>query len=103
MADRGALSARRVDRHHLADRVSGEAKHRKGDDADDNHDADGLNCSTKNKGEHLIPFATSASCGPALTTNKGPGRRSHRDLECRDWLTLPVSAPSKAGPDCPRA
>src|SRR5215475_16212331 len=54
VADRCAFSSRRIDRDHLADRITGEAEHRKSDDPDDEHDADGLYCPTKNEREHLV-------------------------------------------------
>ncbi len=53
-ADRGALGGRRIQRDDLVDRIAGEAEHRKRDDPDRDHDADGLDGAAKSESEHVI-------------------------------------------------
>jgi hypothetical protein len=53
-ANLGALGGRRVQRDDLVDRIAGEPEHRKRDDSDRDHDADGLYSPAKSESEHVI-------------------------------------------------
>src|ERR1700732_2723526 len=53
-SDFGALGGRGVDGDDLVDRIARESEHRKRDDSDGDHDADGLDCPAKSESEHLF-------------------------------------------------
>ena len=99
-----ALGSGRVEGDDLVHRIAGEAEHRKGDDADGQKNADGLEGASDDESEHaqsLDRFAADARMPRRDVRRIVPG--SELPGTSDQARTIPSSEPSRAAPSCRRA
>jgi hypothetical protein len=99
-ANLGALGGRGIERNDLVDRIAGEAKHRERDDADRDHDANGLNRPAKSESEHgFLSLFLDAAASLSPGNEKSRKREAAGTIEtCLFLFGCPVQQHLIVGP-----